>query len=50
MKEVCGTCRWNKRTTNGHCNAEWSCNNEDSDNYAVPTFWDETCDDWEAKE
>ena len=44
MKEVCGTCKHNKRTYDGHCNAEFCCGNENSDNYAVPTFFDEMND------
>lgn len=50
MKEVCGNCKYNKRVLDVHCNAEFCCGNEDSDNYAVPTFYDDTCDDWEEKE
>lgn len=49
MREVCGTCKHNKRTFDGHCNAEFCCGNENSDNYSVPTFYDDTCDDWEDK-
>lgn len=50
MKEVCGTCKYNKRTYDGHCNSEFCCGNEDGENYGVPTFFDDTCDDWEKKE
>lgn len=50
QKEVCGTCRYNKRVYDGHCHSEFCCGNEESDNYAVPTFYDDTCEDWEAKE
>ncbi len=49
MKEVCGTCKYNIRSLDGHCNAELCCNNENSENYAVPTFYDDTCDEWEEK-
>jgi len=50
MREVCGTCKHNKRTFDGHCNAEFCCGNPESDNYSVPTFYDDTCDDWEEKD
>ena len=50
MKEVCGTCKHNKRSYDGHCNSEFCCGNEESDNFSVPTFYDDTCDDWEEKE
>ena len=50
MKEVCGTCKYNRRTYDGHCNAEFSCGNEDSDNFSVPTFYDDTCDEWEEQD
>lgn len=50
MKEVCGTCKYNQRTYDGHCNAEFCCGNENSDYYSVPTLFDDTCDDWEEKE
>lgn len=48
MKEkVCGTCRYNRRTDEGHGFQEFCCGNEESEYYGVPTFYDETCDDWE---
>lgn len=50
MREVCGTCKYNKRTYDGHCNAEFCCGNEESDYCGVPTFYDDTCDEWEDKE
>lgn len=50
MREVCGTCKYNQRSYDGHCNAEFCCGNEESDNYAVPTFYDDTCDSYEPKE
>lgn len=49
MKEICGNCKYNKRTYDGHCNAEFCCDNEESDYYAVPTAYDDTCDDWEER-
>jgi len=29
---------------------EFYCGNEDSDEYGVPTFYDDTCEEWEEKE
>ena len=52
-KEVCGTCKHNKYDTDGsgiRNGATFYCGNEDSDNCGVPTFYDDTCDDWEGKE
>ena len=34
----------------GHCNAEFCCDNADSEYYAVPTLFDDTCDEWEEEE
>ncbi len=50
MKEVCGTCKHNRRQRDGHCNAEFCCNNEDSEYYGVPTEYSDTCEEWEEKE
>ena len=53
MKEYCGNCKWNKRDfskpqNNGY--AEFCCGNEESDEYGVPTFFDDVCDEFEEKE
>lgn len=50
MREICGNCKYNKRTFDGHCNVEFGCGNEKSDYYSIPTVYDDTCDDWEEKE
>lgn len=54
MKEVCGNCKYNKRDFSKPQNSgyvkEFCCGNEDSENYSVPTFFDETCEDWEEKD
>lgn len=53
MRECCGTCNFNKRDFSKPQNegyAEFCCGNEDSDNYGVPTMYDDTCEDWEEKE
>ena len=52
MKECCGTCKYNKRDfyrPQGRGYSEFCCGNEDSGNYCIPTFYDDTCDDWEEK-
>ena len=53
MEEVCGRCKHHKRDFSkpqnaGYC--EFTCFNEESDNYGVPTCFDDTCDDYEEKE
>ena len=53
MKECCGNCKYNKRDFSkpqGKGYFEFCCGNEESDNYSVPTFWDDVCDDFEEKE
>lgn len=50
MIEVCGNCKYNQRTYDGHCNAEFCCGNENSENYSVPTLYDDTCDEWVLKQ
>lgn len=53
MKEVCGNCKYNKRDFSKPQNtgyAEFCCGNEDSEEYGVPTFYDDSCDEWEEKE
>ena len=53
MREVCGNCKHNKRDFLKPQNENYSsfcCGNEDSDNYGVPTFYDDACDDFEEKE
>lgn len=48
MKErICGTCKHNKYDTES--DGSYACNNERSDNYAMWTEYDDTCDDWEEK-
>lgn len=50
MREICGTCKHNSRSYDGHCNAEYCCNNEESEYYGVPTCYDDKCDEWSEKE
>ena len=45
MNEVCGTCKWNCRSDGEYC-----CGNDESENYGVPTLYDDSCEDWEEKE
>ena len=49
MKEVCGNCKYNKRDFyKGY--AECCCGNEESEEYGVPKFYDDSCDCFEEKE
>ena len=53
MREVCGNCKHNKRDFSKTQNENYSsfcCGNEDSENYGVPTFYDDACDDFEEEE
>lgn len=53
MRECCGTCNFNKRDFSKPQNegyAEFCCGNEESDEYGVPTMYDDVCDCWEEKE
>ena len=53
MKEVCGNCKYNKRDFSKPQNkgyAEFCCGNEESEEYGVPTFYDDSCDCFEEKE
>ena len=52
LREICGECKHNKRDFSKPQNsgyAEFCCGNEDSDNYGVPTMYDDSCDDFEKK-
>ena len=53
MREICGECKYNKRDFSKPQNsgyAEFCCDNEDSDNYGVPTMYDDSCEDFEEKD
>ena len=53
LREICGECKYNKRDFSKPQNsgyAEFCCGNEDSDNYGLPTMYDDSCDDFEEKE
>lgn len=50
---VCGNCKYNTQyffDTDPDRKSEFCCGNEDSENYGVPTMYDDTCDDWEEKD
>lgn len=46
-EEVCANCEYN--THDEEC-GEWSCGNEESDCYGLPTFYDDGCEFFEEKE
>ena len=53
LREICGECKYNKIDFSKPQNsgyAEFCCGNEESDNYGVPTMYDDSCEDFEEKE
>ena len=52
MKECCGNCKYNMYSPdgNGVRNSKFYCGNEYSSEYATPTFYDDTCEDYEEEE
>ena len=47
MKEVCGTCKYNKYNS---YEQSYYCGNEDSDYYGIDTAYDDECEEWEDKD
>lgn len=43
MDERCGNCLYNRYA------GEFTCSNECSDNYDLPTGYNDSCEDWEEK-
>ena len=53
MEKVCGNCKWNRYDWDGsgvRNQGGFYCGNEESENCGVPTFYDDTCEEWEEKE
>lgn len=50
MRENCNECKYYKRSFDGHCNADFCCGNEQSDNYCVPVEGNDTCDNWKEND
>ena len=46
-REICGECKYNKYSTT---EKEFYCSNTDSDNYGIPTMYDDSCEDFEEKD
>jgi len=44
--KLCSNCIHNKYNYKDEL---YYCDNEHSDNYGVPTFYDDSCEDWEEK-
>jgi len=44
--KLCGNCEYNEWNARDE---EFYCANENSDCYGCPTFYDDGCEDWEAK-
>lgn len=49
MKEVCGTCKFNRRDWTNPKNPDFYCGNEESDNYGYNTAYSDGCEDWEER-
>ena len=47
LREICGECKYNKYSTT---EKEFYCINTDSDNYGMPTMYDDSCEDFEEKD
>ena len=47
LREICGECKYNKYSTT---EKEFYCSNTDSDNYGIPTMYDDSCEDFEEKD
>ena len=47
LREICGECKYNKYSTT---EKEFYCSNTDSDNYGMPTMYDDSCEDFEEKD
>lgn len=43
-KKCCGTCCHHRKVC-----GEWDCFNEQSENYALETDYDDECEDWEER-
>lgn len=50
MREVCGTCDFNKFRQDDYGNDEFYCGNPDSELYGIPTEYSDRCDEWEEKD
>lgn len=49
----CGNCKYLKRDfgkIQGKGYIEYVCTNKDSDEYGIPMFDDDDCDEWEGKD
>lgn len=44
--KICANCEYNKYD---FIDGDFYCTNEHSDNCGVPTFYDDSCVDWEEK-
>lgn len=47
VREVCGTCRWNRYDRDS---GDFYCGCDRSENEGASTFYDDRCDEWEEKE
>ena len=45
MNECCGTCKWHVKDELG----DWICVNDESENCADWTEYNDSCEEWEAR-
>ena len=51
QEKLCSNCCWNRLDwTAWKDDKQYFCGNTESDNHGVPTFFDDSCPDWEPKE
>lgn len=53
LRQICGECKYNRRDFSKPQDGNYSkfcCGNEDSENYGIPTFYDDSCEDFEEKD
>ena len=53
MREICGTCTYNRYDNDGsgvRQSGGFYCGNENSECCGCPTFYDDSCEDWSEKD
>lgn len=48
-EEMCGNCKWHCRGFYNGIDDDYTCENEDSENYTLVTDFEDTCLDWEGR-
>lgn len=47
MREICGNCKHYMRVIDEYSQWEWCCGDNESNNYAVPMLYNDSCENWE---